>query len=331
MNVAEILAAVPKLRALVVGDVCLDRWCTYDPAAAEPSRETGIPRIGVVRVEATPGAAGTVANNLTALGIGAVSVLSVFGDDGFGMELTRALAARGISSDLCARAASFQTFTYTKVINGETGVEDQPRLDFINTAALAWDVEHRVLDALRKAAPEYDIIVVADQAETAQGGVVTPAVRTALEELAAAHPEKIMLADSRERIGLFRNLIVKPNRQEADAACRTLFGRTDYDALRRHASAPLLIVTHGKDGVLVVNKDGETWVPTRPVENPVDICGAGDSFTAGFVTALAATRSAVKAAEFGNLVASITIMKRGTGTASPEELVAAGAAAGAGA
>ena len=53
---------------LVVGDVCLDRWCTYDPSLAEPSRETGIPRIGVVSTEVTPGAAGTVANNLAALG-----------------------------------------------------------------------------------------------------------------------------------------------------------------------------------------------------------------------------------------------------------------------
>ena len=48
MTPTEILAAIPKLSTLVVGDICLDRWCTYDPATSEPSRETGIPRIGVV-------------------------------------------------------------------------------------------------------------------------------------------------------------------------------------------------------------------------------------------------------------------------------------------
>jgi sugar/nucleoside kinase (ribokinase family) len=63
-------------------------------------------------------------------------------------------------------------------------------------------------------------------------------------------------------------------------------------------------------------------VRTRPVENPVDICGAGDSFAAGFTVAYAATRDAARAATFGNQVASITIMKPGTGTASPEELLA---------
>src|ERR1700752_166419 len=77
MTDAEILAEFPKLRALVVGDVCLDRWCRYDPAQSEPSRETGIPRIGIVSTESTPGAAGTVANNLAALGCGRVAVLGI--------------------------------------------------------------------------------------------------------------------------------------------------------------------------------------------------------------------------------------------------------------
>ena len=38
----------------------------------------------------TPGAGGTVANNLAALGVGRVAVLGVIGDDGFGFELARA-------------------------------------------------------------------------------------------------------------------------------------------------------------------------------------------------------------------------------------------------
>ena len=54
----------PDRSALIVGDICLDRWCIYDPGAAEPSRETGIPRIGVVSTEVSPGGGGTVANNL---------------------------------------------------------------------------------------------------------------------------------------------------------------------------------------------------------------------------------------------------------------------------
>ena len=327
MTTAEILRALPRLSALVVGDTCLDRWCTYDPATSEPSRETGIPRIGVVRTEVTPGAGGTVANNLAALGVGKLAVLGAIGDDGFGVELSRALGARGISSDLCPRVRGLQTFTYTKVINGDTGVEDQPRLDFINTAPLAIEVERCLLDAVQNQFDSYDVILVSDQAETSQGGVVTPALRELIGELAPNYPDKVVLADSRARIHRFRNVIVKPNQQEADAACMKLFGRVDYARLREHTSAPHLVVTHGSRGVAVVSPGCQAWVETRPVEHPVDICGAGDSFSAGFAMALAVTRSPEEAARFGNLVASITIMKKGTGTASPEEVLAASARA----
>ena len=84
-----------------------------------------------------------------------------------------------------------------------------------------------------------------------------------------------------------------------------------------------MFVTKGQQGVLVVEDNSETLVPAHTVKNPVDICGAGDSFSAGAAMALAITGSAMEAARFGNLVASITIMKKGTGTASPEEVLAA--------
>jgi sugar/nucleoside kinase (ribokinase family) len=84
------------------------------------------------------------------------------------------------------------------------------------------------------------------------------------------------LADAPEH---FRGVIVKPNRDEAEAASQRALGRVDYAAFRRHVAAPLLIVTHGGYGALVVDADGERWVAAQRVENPVDICGAGDSFS----------------------------------------------------
>src|ERR1700680_505595 len=99
MSIAEILAALPRLSALVAGDICLDRWCTYDPVTTEPSRETGIPRIGVVATTVTPGAGGTIASNLSTLGVGRVAVLGAIGDDGVGYELRQALESGGISTE----------------------------------------------------------------------------------------------------------------------------------------------------------------------------------------------------------------------------------------
>jgi len=319
VTTAEILAAFPKLRALVVGDVCLDRWCTYDPDLAEPSRETGIPRIGVVRTDVTPGAAGTVANNLVALQTGKVAVLGLAGNDGFGYELRRALEARGIATNLLLEAPQIPTFTYTKLINRQTGAEDVPRVDFVYTEAVPETLDRALVSALEQAAPEFDVILVSDQAETSAGGVVTAAVREALTRISNA----LVWVDSRLRAEHFRNVIVKPNRQEAEAASMRALGRVDYAELRRRMQAPALVITHGAEGALVVTEAGSTCVPTRNVARPVDICGAGDSFSAGAALTLKVTGDPVAAARFGNLIASITIMKKGTGTATPEEVIRA--------
>jgi rfaE bifunctional protein kinase chain/domain len=323
MTTAELLEEFRHVSALVVGDICLDRWCTYDPVVSEPSAETGIPRIGVTSVQGTPGGGGTVANNLAALRPRQVSVIGVRGDDGFGYELERALGERGIASDRMVTLPNWQTFTYTKFMNITNGIEDQPRTDFISTRPLPREAEVQVIQNLRLAVPQFDAIVVGDQAETSAGGVVTPAVRAALADLAAAHPEKVILADSRRRIAHFRGVIAKPNRLEAETACRELFGCVDFARLREHLQTKILIVTHGPQGALVIEEGREAWAKAWPIEKPVDICGAGDSFAAGTALTLAVTRDPVLAAGIGNLVASITVMKKGTGTASPEELLAA--------
>ena len=320
---AEILEAFPNYSALVVGDICLDRRCIYDPATAEPSHETGISRIGVVSTEVSPGAGGNVANNLASLGIGRAAVLGVLGDDGFAHELTRSLNTRGISTDLLICAPKAPTFTYTKLINAATGIEDLPRVDFINTQPLPDAVEREVIEYLREFAPSFDIIFVSDQADTRRGGVVTAGVRLLLEEIAQADTKKIVWVDSRIRVDRFRNMILKPNEREASAASIALFGELDYQRLRAHGNSRLVFVTKGSEGTVVVEDGTQALVPAFPVGDPVDVTGAGDSFSAGAALALAITGSPTDAARFGNLVASITVKKRGTGAASPEEVLAA--------
>jgi rfaE bifunctional protein kinase chain/domain len=322
MNVPEILDRIRRLQVLVLGDVCLDRWCYYDPSAAEPSRETGIPRIGVTRVELTPGAGGTIANNLTALGVQSVNVLAAFGEDGFGYELVRALSARGISSELAVRSPRISTFAYTKLINLATGIEDRPRVDYINTTPLPLEVEEQVLDRLDHWITHFDVILVSDQAETEAGGLVTSSVRDKVQTLARHNPERVFWVDSRIRSELFRHVVLKPNGQEADEACRRRFGTIDYQRLLKENELRLLVVTAGDEGAKVLDHSGEHWVPARRVE-AVDICGAGDSFSAAAATGLGVGASSLEAARFGNLVASITVTKRGTGTASPDEVLAA--------
>ncbi|HRE99068.1 MAG TPA: hypothetical protein PLI18_01035, partial [Pirellulaceae bacterium] len=64
----QLLDRFSTLRIAVLGDYFLDSYLDVDPALAEPSVETGKVAHQVVGVKHSAGAAGTVVNNLAALG-----------------------------------------------------------------------------------------------------------------------------------------------------------------------------------------------------------------------------------------------------------------------
>src|SRR5207253_6400926 len=96
----SILDRIPRLTLGVSGDLFLDRYLDIDAALTEPSLETGLDAYQVVRVRPSPGAAGTVINNLVAFGVGSVHAVAVIGDDGEGYELQQALAKQRVTSRL---------------------------------------------------------------------------------------------------------------------------------------------------------------------------------------------------------------------------------------
>src|SRR5262245_66447038 len=89
--IERILERAPNVGIGVLGDLFLDRYLELDGALTEPSLETGLDAYQVVQVRAQPGAAGTVINNLAALGVGRIIPVAIIGDDGEGYELRQAL------------------------------------------------------------------------------------------------------------------------------------------------------------------------------------------------------------------------------------------------
>src|SRR5437763_1006488 len=150
-RIDEILARLPSLTITVVGDLFLDRYLDLDAALTEPSVETGLDAYQVVNVRSQPGAAGTVINNLAALGVTRIRAVSVIGDDGEGYELRRALERLGVLDTTRVFATpERRTPTYTKPLLRHT---EQPprelnRLDIKNREPLPDPLEDLVLEAL---------------------------------------------------------------------------------------------------------------------------------------------------------------------------------------
>src|SRR5687768_14438771 len=131
----QFLAKAPALRIGVLGDLFLDRYLDLDAALTEPSLETGLDAYQVVRVRASPGAAGTVINNLAALGVKRVCPVAVIGDDGEGHELRQALRRLpAVEPDGLFPWEGRRTPTYTKPMLHEPGrpPRELNRLDLKN-------------------------------------------------------------------------------------------------------------------------------------------------------------------------------------------------------
>ena len=315
----NLLSRFPSLSILVMGDFFLDRYLDIDPALVETSIETGLAANQVVGIRNAPGAAGTVTNNLCALGVGNVIALGCIGDDGHGVDLERSLVDTGVDTTHLFRSSDRVTPTYTKPIVTTTG-DERERLDVKNRTPTPSAIESELLRRLESLVSRVDGIIVLDQVQESECGVVTTGVRNAIAELSKGHPDLPVLADSRERIADFHDVIVKPNEDEA----RNAIGGTELEATARTLSernGKPVVITRGPNGLLVADRDAVTTIPGIDVPPPIDIVGAGDSVSACLISALAADASLEDAACLGVITSSITIQQIGTtGIATPDQV-----------
>ena len=329
-RLAQLVGHFGRLRIAVLGDFFLDKYIDVDPSLAEVSLETGKPAHQVVNVRHSPGAAGTVVCNLAALGIGALHAVGFTGDDGEAYDLRKDLTALGCRVDHLACDPQRATPTYLKPRDaGDASLDgEHSRYDTKNRTPTSDVSIRKIITALDALLPDLDAVISLDQVEEEGCGAVTPTVVDALADRAKRFPKVIFWADSRRRIKRFRNVIIKPNQFEAVGIENPLPGQQlDQqqlcDAVRRLRStigAPIC-ATCGPEGMLVSDPE-LTRVPGVQVEGPIDTTGAGDSATAGAVSALAAGATLPEAALLGNLVASITVQQLATtGTAGPEQLL----------
>src|SRR5436309_4117013 len=165
-----------RLRIAVVGDFCLDRYLEIDPAKQETSIETGLPVHNVVNVRSQPGAAGTILNNLVALGIGAIYPVGFAGDDGEGFELRTTLRnQRGVRLDHFWQTDQRRTFTYCKPLVVETG---KPPLELNRFDSKNWTptpalLQGRLIDSTASVAADADAMILRDQVALPETGAIT--------------------------------------------------------------------------------------------------------------------------------------------------------------
>ena len=333
-ELTSLLSKFQDLRILVVGDFYLDAYWYIDKTRSTLSLETPWHTNPVSEQFYSPGAAGTVTNNLKALGVGTVYTLGVIGNDNFGRTLLTCLQDTGCITDSMIQETNWVTPTYLKPIHrGIEGIETEgPRFDIENTVPFNKKVEDDLINTLHNFLPMVDGVIIGDQMPIENMGVITCNVREELCNIGEKHLDKVFFADSRTRIGFYKNVIIKPNRFEAARAVNpnSNLENVNLESTKQAAislsekTKRTVYVTLGDNGILVYNNGTFTHIVGNESNDKVDPVGAGDSVSAGLVSTLCCLggEHIVKAAYIGNLVASITVTKIGTtGTASPKEIL----------
>ncbi len=330
-RIIELFEKFKELKIAVVGDFVLDKYLRIDTCLNEPSLETPLDAFQVVSTRQYPGASGTIANNLADLGVGEVYAVTFIGDDGNGYELKREMSNRNMKFDYVIETDEMITPSYVKPMmwDGFGEEVESNRLDIKNFKNTPVNLENAVLDMLEDVFEHMDAVIILDQMVESNCGVITDRVRERLIELGSRYKDKIIYADSRSKIQMFKKMSIKCNNFEA---CKAFYpeleGEPDEEMVLECGFKLFLqnerpaFITMGKNGIMTFGNKGAVVVPTEDVPRPYDICGAGDSVSASVVSSLAAGADEVEAAFIGNMVAGVTIRKIGvTGTATLEEVL----------
>ncbi|MCU0408283.1 MAG: PfkB family carbohydrate kinase [Bacteroidales bacterium] len=325
----KLLENVSRTRIIVIGDFCLDAYWFIDESASEISIETGEPTHPVCRQKYSLGGAGNVAANLAAMGVGEVLAFGVTGHDPFGNQMLEIMRTLGINSGhMLFQDSEWQTHTYSKPYTGD---KELGRIDFGNFNKLYDSTADLLLSDFESSLLSADAVIINQQVPS---GIHTDYFREKLVRLIARHPEKIIIADSRNYNDQFGAAIRKMNDTEAARLCgadKSPDDKMPFSEVSKYAeslfagSGKPLFITRGSRGSLVCDSSGIKEIPGLMIISRVDTVGAGDSYLSGVAAALAAGCGLEEAATLGTYVAGVTVQKLfQTGTASPAEILQAG-------
>jgi sugar/nucleoside kinase (ribokinase family) len=172
-----------------------------------------------------------------------------------------------------------------------------------------------------------DALILLDQVDLPETGVVTRRVLEAVREASLENPNLLIIADSRRSLRGY-----PPSSLKMNAAELALFfnseGPLPIDEIREKALMLAaeygrhVFVTMAERGILGAYRGTVELVPALPVRGEIDIVGAGDAVTANLTAALSAGASLREALEIAQLAASIVIHQLGTtGTATPAQML----------
>lgn len=298
------------LKALVAGDVMLDRYWHGDTARISP--EAPVPIVRVDSREERPGGAGNVAVNLAALGV-ETRLLGLCGEDDAAHALRALLETAGVAAHLLA-VPGLPTITKLRVMSRH---QQLLRLDF--EQLFPDQAAARLAESFAVHLEGVDVVVLSDYGKGTLGQVQT------LIGAARAARIPVLVDPKGTDFNRYRGAsALTPNLGEFLAVAGPCPAPADLaqagNAWCRKLALDRLVITRSEQGISLFDAvTSHVHLPAQARE-VFDVTGAGDTVIAVLAAARARGLEWPAAAALANVAASWVVGKLGTVAISAVEL-----------
>jgi D-beta-D-heptose 7-phosphate kinase/D-beta-D-heptose 1-phosphate adenosyltransferase len=309
--------AVKNKKIIVIGDLMLDQYLIGEAKRISP--EAPVPVVNIMRQVSTAGGAANVANNLAALGV-KVQLVGVIGDDDNGKEMIGYLNGVGIDTSGVIARPGLKTITKSRVVASNQQI---CRIDWDGDSSQLCIRRDELNDKVA-AIQNSDAVIISDYAKGVVNQLLIDEIKTVARNFGV-----FVAVDPKPKRALDISGInlMTPNRSEALELCgkkNQVSQAVDIseiaDIIHNRFKPQYLVITLSEDGILYSPGVGKAEVfPTVACE-VADVSGAGDTVVAILTAAIVSGIAPCDAVKIANIGAGIVVSKRGTATASIQEI-----------
>jgi D-beta-D-heptose 7-phosphate kinase / D-beta-D-heptose 1-phosphate adenosyltransferase len=303
-------------KVLCIGDSMLDE--NIDGTIPRISPEAPIPVFHITDKTITLGGAANVVNNLCRMGIN-TTFITCLSDDKTGTIIKEKLAELTKVSSIIINDHKKCSTLKTRY---RVGHQQILRVDSEDPTTISPQIEKDIKQQLEQLVLIHDIILVSDYNK----GMLTPEICQFIIKEANKNNKKVIIDPKGSDYSKYRNAhMLTPNIKELELASGVnIRNNTDLLAAARMILEKFniddLIVTKSEKGLHHINNSTDIESPAIEKE-VIDVTGAGDTTIATLAILVSKKLPIELVLKIANQAASIVVSKKGTATASIQELV----------
>jgi D-beta-D-heptose 7-phosphate kinase / D-beta-D-heptose 1-phosphate adenosyltransferase len=311
------MSVIKQPKILVIGDLMIDHYLWGSANRISP--EAPVQVVDIDNESTVLGGAGNVVNNLRALGC-SVGVISAIGKDEAGSELKTMLEDIDTLSYLIEQK-NRKTSKKSRIIASHSQVI---RYDKESKDDITEETSNAIFEEFKNILDGYDIVLLSDYGK----GVLTAKLTQDLIEYANSQNKKVLVDPKGEDYSKYGGAyLLTPNKKEAQEASKININddqslQKALQTLKSTVSLEVSLITLSKDGIAILDQEGNICKKPTVAREVYDVTGAGDTILASLGYCLAKDIDIMSALEFANLAAGVVVGKLGSATATLEEIEA---------